>query len=129
MCRRKNQLEEGQSSGCGHSHPGRRTSTRAMRAPWQCLSNQSFSQGKGSADQPRKADCHLSRSGARAGGSLQDAQLRLLLQKEMPWQKQSKASPDRAALAPAMLQAQVSICRGQLQFFPVVLMALRLDSW
>lgn len=50
------------------------------------------------------------RSAARAGGSLQDAQLRLLLREEMSWQKQSKASPDRAALTPCHAAGQISIC-------------------
>lgn len=85
MRRQKNQLEESQSSGHGQSKAGRRMSERVMQALWQCLSNQFFSQGKGSAEQPWSVDCHLSRGAARAGGSLQDAQLRLLLWKEMSW--------------------------------------------
>lgn len=79
-------------------------SWRTEQVPWQCLSSQPFSQGMGTARQLQRADCHMSRSAAWAGGSLQAAQLNFLLWVLLSWQKQSKEVLTKQPLLLVMLQ-------------------------
>lgn len=76
-----------------------------MRALWQCLSKQSFCQGKGSANPPQRADSpkqEWSPGWGFPAGHPGEA----VVQAELSWQKRSKASPVTAALTPCHAASQ-----------------------